>query len=110
MAINALEKIIAFFSVAFRDIKNQIKMTYKFKIRTSLAIAYLLLNSMLPTSLWSQDISQKIDNKDFDPSTLLWYKAPADIWENALPVGNGRLGAMIFGGVEEERIQVNEDT
>ena len=45
-------------------------MTYKFKIRTSLAIAYLLLNSMLPTSLWSQDISQKIDNKDFDPSTL----------------------------------------
>jgi alpha-L-fucosidase 2 len=85
-------------------------MNYKLKYRISLAIAYLLLNSILPTNLWSQDIAERIDNKDFDPSTLLWYKAPADKWENALPVGNGRLGAMVFGGVEEERIQLNEDT
>ena len=41
---------------------------------------------------------------------LLWYSRPADQWEKALPVGNGRLGAMIFGRIENERIQFNEDT
>ena len=40
----------------------------------------------------------------------LWYQQPAHDWIEALPIGNGRLGAMIFGGVEEERIQFNEDT
>lgn len=40
----------------------------------------------------------------------LWYKQPAAGWEEALPVGNGRLGGMVFGGIEEERIQLNEDT
>ncbi len=40
----------------------------------------------------------------------LWYKAPAKEWNEALPVGNGRLGAMVFGGVERERIQLNEQT
>lgn len=42
--------------------------------------------------------------------TCLWYRQPAKQWVEALPVGNGRLGAMIFGGVERERIQFNEDT
>jgi alpha-L-fucosidase 2 len=46
----------------------------------------------------------------FDPSTYLWYTAPAKAWEEALPVGNGRLGAMVFGNYGEERIQLNEDT
>ena len=46
----------------------------------------------------------------FDPSTLLWYTTPAKAWEEALPVGNGRLGAMVFGATSEERIQLNEDT
>lgn len=40
----------------------------------------------------------------------LWYRAPAASWNEALPVGNGRLGAMVFGGTREERIQLNEDT
>jgi alpha-L-fucosidase 2 len=35
----------------------------------------------------------------------LWYRAPAVEWTEALPVGNGRLGAMVFGGVPRERIQ-----
>jgi len=38
----------------------------------------------------------------------LWYKQPAKVWTEALPVGNGRLGAMIFGGVQDELIQLNE--
>ena len=40
----------------------------------------------------------------------LWYREPADKWVEALPVGNGRLGAMIFGSIPSERIQFNEDT
>jgi len=41
---------------------------------------------------------------------VLWYKQPAKVWEEALPLGNGRLGAMVFGGVADERIQLNENT
>jgi len=40
----------------------------------------------------------------------LWYDKPATLWVEALPIGNGRLGAMVFGGVERERLQLNEDT
>ncbi len=40
----------------------------------------------------------------------LWYAQPAGSWEEALPVGNGRIGAMVFGGVGTERLQLNEDT
>ncbi|MBN2451266.1 MAG: glycoside hydrolase N-terminal domain-containing protein [Lentisphaeria bacterium] len=40
----------------------------------------------------------------------LWYRQPAEKWEEALPIGNGRLGAMVFGGVPCERLQINEDT
>ena len=40
----------------------------------------------------------------------IWYRQPAAKWEEALPVGNGRLGAMIFGGIEKERLQLNEIT
>jgi len=40
----------------------------------------------------------------------LWYKQPAAQWTEALPIGNGRLGAMVFGGVGSERLQLNEDT
>jgi alpha-L-fucosidase 2 len=40
----------------------------------------------------------------------LWYRRPATAWVQALPVGNGRLGAMVFGGVTRERLQLNEDT
>jgi alpha-L-fucosidase 2 len=42
--------------------------------------------------------------------TTLWYNKPAQIWTDALPVGNGRLGAMVFGGTAHERIQFNEST
>src|SRR5512139_1029362 len=41
-------------------------------------------------------------------SMTLWYAAPATKWTEALPVGNGHLGAMVFGEVVRERIQLNE--
>ena len=40
----------------------------------------------------------------------LWYRQPAENWEEALPLGNGRVGAMVFGKVNRERIQVNEES
>ncbi|KRE32775.1 glycosyl hydrolase family 95 catalytic domain-containing protein [Paenibacillus sp. Soil724D2] len=40
----------------------------------------------------------------------LWYEQPAVQWEEALPIGNGRLGGMVFGGETVERIELNEDT
>ncbi len=40
----------------------------------------------------------------------LWYRQPAADWNEALPVGNGRLGAMVFGGPDHERLQLNEET
>src|SRR4051812_12720236 len=46
-----------------------------------------------------------------DSALSLWYRLPADAeWVRALPVGNGRLGAMLFGGIVHERLQLNEDT
>jgi len=48
---------------------------------------------------------------DEQPSGMrIWFTRPADSWNEALPVGNGRLGAMIFGGIENERIQLNEES
>jgi len=46
-----------------------------------------------------------------DPGPMvLWYAKPAGKWVEALPIGNGRLGAMVFGGAAAERIQFNDDT
>ena len=40
----------------------------------------------------------------------LWYRQPAQKWTEALPIGNGRLGAMVYGQIPNETIQFNEDT
>lgn len=45
-----------------------------------------------------------------DSGLKIWFTRPAGNWNEALPVGNGRLGAMIFGGVENERFQLNEES
>jgi len=54
--------------------------------------------------------SVSLANASQDDSLLLWYDKPAAEWTEALPVGNGRLGAMIFGGPANEQLQLNEDT
>ncbi|MCK3683802.1 glycoside hydrolase family 95 protein [Maribellus sp. YY47] len=48
--------------------------------------------------------------KELDPSRVLWYDNPAESWTEALPIGNGRLGAMIYGKTGNEIIQFNEET
>src|SRR4051812_28212690 len=47
---------------------------------------------------------------EVNKTLCLWYAQPAQKWEEALPIGSGRLGAMVFGETAEERIQFNEDT
>ncbi|KAK5938858.1 hypothetical protein PMZ80_009050 [Knufia obscura] len=42
--------------------------------------------------------------------TLLWYNRPAEAWTDALPIGNGKLGGMVFGIPDAERIQLNEES
>jgi len=64
-------------------------------------LAFLVVHGLVP-GLRAQSIDAQ-ENK-------LWYRSPATQWVEALPIGNGRLGAMVFGGIEQERIQLNEDT
>lgn len=68
----------------------------------------LFATSVLPgqTSPTEHNISKEI----FNPATRLLFNTPATKWDEALPVGNGRLGAMVFGKYGEERIQLNEET
>ena len=40
----------------------------------------------------------------------IWFSKPAETWNEALPIGNGRLGAMVFGGIQNERLQLNEES
>lgn len=54
--------------------------------------------------------SQDTVGSGAEATTRLWYAHPADKWENSMPVGNGRLGAMVFGKTDEEEIQLNEET
>jgi alpha-L-fucosidase 2 len=49
-------------------------------------------------------------NSQKEDKLKLWYEKPAVRWEDALPIGNGRLGAMVYGGIVEDHIQFNEET
>ena len=54
--------------------------------------------------------AQAVPAPDDSRGPVLFYRQPAKEWVEALPIGNGRLGGMVFGGVPAERIQLNEDT
>ena len=49
-------------------------------------------------------------NGKLDKTLKLWYNTPAANWNEALPIGNGRLGAMVFGSPGKETLQLNEET
>ena len=78
-------------------------------IRVGFSLLILFLTAFQLRAQY-RSVAEQIDAKSFSPSTLLWYSKAAARWEEALPVGNGRLGAMIFGKTDEEVIQLNEDT
>ena len=70
---------------------------------------YLLILLTLSAYSGTADID-KAQRATIDPVNILWYSRPAQKWENALPIGNGRLGAMVFGRTDIEKIQFNEET
>jgi alpha-L-fucosidase 2 len=82
------------------------------KTSISTVVALLLCNGLLSGADVNQNTNSNNPARRTDqPRELkLWYKAPADKWTSALPLGNGRLGAMVFGGTDGERLQLNEDT
>ena len=61
---------------------------------------FLLILAVFPQCLFSQN----------DSNLKLWYTRPAEDWNEALPIGNGRLGAMVFGTPQTELLQLNEET
>ena len=69
-----------------------------------------LASAAVPFRSFSQQIKSRSIASGPGQPLLLWYDKPASQWVEALPIGNGRLGAMIFGGTASERLQLNEDT
>ena len=65
---------------------------------------------MHPTFRWIVVFTLLSAEPLFAGKAALWYDQPAAKWEEALPLGNGRLGAMVFGGVARERMQLNEES
>ncbi|MHA4847614.1 glycoside hydrolase family 95 protein [Flavitalea antarctica] len=65
---------------------------------------------LLQTMLVLLTITADCQTTATDRYLKLWYEAPATAWEEALPLGNGKTGAMIFGGIKEERYQLNDNT
>lgn len=90
-------------------------MKRKFLKKVALAVSLMVVGqsvySFAKPSRFNE-IGKSISNEDIDLDKLaLWYDEPATDWENeALPIGNGYIGGMIFGSVESERIQYNEKT
>src|SRR5258705_13530147 len=62
-------------------------------------ILFLLITQPGKTQVITDDLNLK-----------LWYDKPAAIWEEALPLGNAKTGAMVFGGIVKERFQLNDNT
>ena len=72
-------------------------------IRINFILLLLVLISSCKTSVSTEETSRPNELK-------LWYNKPAANWNEALPIGNGRLGAMVFGSPEQEQLQLNEET
>ena len=66
-------------------------------------LSFLALAGALALSACTEESPKDNDQR-------LWYDAPATTWLEALPLGNSRMGAMIYGGVQEDEIQLNEET
>ena len=83
------------------------------KISMKVKIVCFVVLLMLKAAIYAENpinSNKPLINKSNKNALYLWYKKPAEQWVEALPVGNGSLGAMVFGGISKERLQLNEDT
>lgn len=83
-------------------------LTSKKNCIKSIKLRVYLLSILVLVSTFSCSYSEP--EKELNPSLVLWYDEPAENWTEALPIGNGRLGAMIYGKSAQEIIQFNEET
>ena len=72
--------------------------------------AVILILLLLPACVQAGDPAFAGQAVPPEQPLALWYQRPATEWLEALPVGNGRLGGMVYGGVPSERIGLNDDT
>src|SRR5699024_8961850 len=79
----------------------------KYSSLGSLAMAFDIRK---PLSSYRIKKEEGIDIREEESSLLMWYDKPAEVWTEALPLGNAYLGAMVFGGIEKEHLQLNEST
>lgn len=70
----------------------------------------IVLLSLLSNPALAADKKTETTTNNYPDAMTLWYRQPADKWLEASPIGNGRLGAMIFGGLATDRVQLNEDS
>ncbi len=87
---------------------NGVVADWKFEANASAKIVPVV--GQLPLKRTDADAEFTSSNEPPKEALSLWYKQPAKQWTEALPVGNGRLGAMLFGGLQNEHLQFNEDT
>ena len=69
------------------------------KINAIFLVSFIILSGACT------DSERKADN-----NLTLWYQSPATIWADAFPLGNGKLAAMCYGGITNERYQINEES
>lgn len=69
-----------------------------------------VLQAAAASTLLGSNLARSANGRTPKNDNVLWYTSNAREWVEALPVGNGRLGAMVFGGTSQERLQLNEDT
>ncbi|MBN2325770.1 MAG: glycoside hydrolase family 95 protein [Candidatus Omnitrophica bacterium] len=77
--------------------------------KRSFFLSLLLIGCLISSGFASSQDIQGSESKP-DGRWMLWHRQPANDWNQALPIGNGRLGAMVFGSVSQERIQLNDDS
>jgi alpha-L-fucosidase 2 len=96
MQIRAIDIYNIIISCRLMNSRLMNRITNKRNIMKKL-ILFLTLSLSLSTIMWATDLK-------------LFYRQPAKAWEEALPLGNSRLGAMLYGGVPQEELQLNEET
>ena len=81
------------------------------QVRLQTEFRSLNMRTLILQFVCAASLILSISNRGYSQSDLkLWYTEPAKEWTQALPIGNGRLGAMVFGGTAEARYQLNEDS
>jgi alpha-L-fucosidase 2 len=107
---------MSFFSGVFDrplTIMERLRMARKWHMLFGSALAgwlVVMLTGLCPAHAEATPAAEVRTIASNDASLQLRYERPATEWVEALPVGNGRLGAMVFGGIQLERLQLNEDT